>query len=755
MATVHAVWKHTLYESENGYTVARYSAIDSGTQFSATGYFLPQDKTYKVNLIGEWETTVRYGTSFKVEQFDIELPTDKDGAVAYLRSLKCGIGESAAAILYEKFGDQLWHVIETEPERIKATKGCRRVNVDKLVERYNNTLQMRNLMALFQTSEPGDIRKIQSMAQHLGNDAVGKIQRNPYLICEYGFSFSDADRLAQKIAFDRTRPERIAAAVNAALRKAERDGHLYLPISQLSAEVQLIISENAETLDTSSANIRNTIAYLADKNILTSDNGAVYRTFRYKEECQIAADLVRLAAARKSKTSKLLPAYIQRYEKENLITLDPQQKKAIVESFDSCAHIITGGPGTGKTTILKCILYCHEALAAELKFEAKPLLMAPTGRAARRMSEATGRDATTIHKAMGLLAETQQEDLLLTNVTLDASIVIVDEASMLDSHLAAALFHAIPSGTQLILVGDVDQLPSVGCGNVLREAINSQCIPVTRLLTIFRQEEGNSIVSNAKLIRDGSANLTWDDSFAFVYAPSVDNVYTAACNLYTKCVQKYGMDKVILLNPYRNKGLVSAAAFNNKLQERLNPAKPEQLEIKVGATSFRAGDRVMQTVNTNEVSNGDVGCILKIVHQYDDNGKAIPVCVISFQDITVHYTKKEMANVVLAYCTTVHKSQGSEYDTAILVLHDSQQNMLRRNLLYTGVTRAAKRVAIVGSPNALVQAIETDVVDHRNTKLSSRIRMARKSNKPQTGIGPLLSSIFKFCFLGNSMKSAI
>ena len=737
---INAVWQYTVYEGDNGYIVCRYKNKKTQEVFQASGYFLPDDKALTVNLFGEWET-YKGRPSFSVEQFDIELPVDEEGTISYLRSLRCGIGEKAAKILFDCFGASLWQVIEETPEKLKQTKGCSRINTEKLVQRYNQTMQMRNLMSLIRSTDSSGIKMVQNLASKLGDDAVGKIRRNPYLICDYHFSFTEADMLAQRVSFDRNRPERTSAAIIAVLRDAEAQGHLYLPIGQLVYNVAQVIRPNSASLNTSESAIRNTIAYMVDKGEIQNDDGAIYRMFRFKEEIQIASDLVRLSSAQKPRSSDSLDAYISEYEASSNIHLDSQQRKAIIESFASCVHVITGGPGTGKTTILKGILHCHHRIAKEKGFTTQPLLMAPTGRAARRMTEATGYAACTIHKALGLLAESEQESLLLAAERLEASIIIVDEASMLDNHLAATLFRAVPAGTQIIVVGDIDQLPSVGCGNVLREIINSKCISVTRLDVIFRQASGNNIIVNAKKIREGEQDLDWDPaSFTALNAPAANDVYNIACSLYQKCVSKYGMDQVILLNPYRAKGAISSSAFNNKLQNILNPLKPGMDEMKVGNTLFRVGDRVMQTKNTEVVANGDIGYITMLSKQANNRGKMVPVCEIKFPDVTVEYERKDMDNVVLAYCTTVHKAQGSEYDTVIVVMHDSHNNMLRRNLIYTAITRAVNRVAIIGTETALNTAIRTDVIDQRNTKLGARLRDAKGGVGCQSKMANLLEN---------------
>ena len=747
-------------DSETGYSVVRYRNDKSGVNFIATGYFLPTESSLRCELTGDWQKNKkRDGETFVVERYDIKMPLDEEGTIAYLKSLHCGIGQKAAEILYDKYGSHIWDIIEAEPEKIKQTRGCGRVKTDKLISGYNDTMAMRNLLQMFQSSDKNEIRMVISLARKLGNDAVGKIKRNPYIICDYRFTFDQADALAIQIGFDRNRPERISAAVISVLRSAENQGHVYLPIAQLVAYTKKTVKKRASGLDSTDTAIRSTIAYMCDRGELIQDDTAVYRAFRYAEEAQIASDLARLSGAT-ARTSSKLDSYIESYEYLNNIKLDPLQKKAIHAAFDSCVHVITGGPGTGKSTILKGVLYCHSKIAEEQGFDCQPLLMAPTGRAARRMCETTQYQATTIHKALGLRAETEQEGMLVGE-NLEASIIIVDEASMIDSHIACTLFQAVPSGTQLVIVGDTDQLPAVGCGNVLREIIYSRAISVTRLNTIFRQENGSSIVTNAKNIRDGKLELEWDKQFAFLPAPEPQNVCDAAVSLYCKAVERYGIHDVMLLNPFRNKGDISSQILNARIQEKLNPLKPNALEFRFGSMVFREGDLVMQTKNTDVVSNGDIGTIKRIVSKKNERGKSTLVCMIEFSQTTdsssivLTYERSDMENVTLAYCCTIHKSQGAEYSTVFMILHDSQQVMLRRNLIYTGITRAIDRVCIIGTESAIRTAIETDVVDHRNTKLGTRIRQEKGLIKKQIPASRILEEIQTFpCFRIAKAQSA-
>ena len=714
-------WVFTIFSAENDYVIAKYSNCDSSNKndsFVAKGYNLPVEPGFVTTFEGEWENS-RGLRAFAVSAFESELPNTKEDMLAYLQSLRCGIGPVSFEKLYREFGERLWQVVEFAPEKIRKVRGLKRINVEKLIAAYQETTQMRNLIRLFRDCGVPSMTKLHKIIAAYGANACDRIQDNPYLVISCGFTFVEADKLADHIHFDKNRPERITAALLRILWMKESEGHCYLPIAQLAdAAIQML---NTPEMVYTETQMRAAVKYLEREEMVVNDDGSVYRKMRYTQEVGISSNIIRIQSG-VCKTCPDLDSYIDEYELSAGIRLAEQQRQAIKTSFETTMHIITGGPGTGKTTILKGVLFCHDRIMKAKRTKATPLLMAPTGRAARRMAEATGHPAYTIHKALGI----RSEDIMdRQNTSLDASIIVVDEASMMDAEIASLLLSSIRTGTQFIMVGDTDQLPSVGCGNVLREIIGSHCVAVTRLNVIFRQGDKSSIIENSKRIRDGIESLDWDRNFRMIEANTTRDMYDQACSLYVKCVRAYGMDNVALLCPYRTKGQINVDQFNLKLQKYFNPPDPGKPELRIGSTVFRLKDKVMMTVNTDAgVSNGDIGYITSIEKAENEDGKSETYTHIDFgADIgLIRLDRKAMTNVTLAYCCSIHKSQGAEYNTVIVAMASEHKPMLRRNLIYTAVTRAVEHVAIVGDTAALETAIATDVVDRRNTKLGTRIK---------------------------------
>ena len=384
--------------------------------------------------------------------------------------------------------------------------------------------------------------------------------------------------------------------------------------------------------------------------------------------------------------------------------------------------VITGGPGVGKTTVTKGILAVHQQVYGA---SSEPLLLAPTGKAARRMSEATGFPAQTIHSAVGWRGETYNYDEQEPTM-LDGNLVIIDEVSMMDQYIASILFERIRNGSRVVLVGDIDQLPSVGCGNVLADLIRSEVIPTTRLTVIFRQAGENPIVKNAHAINRGDPNLAFGSSFRFIQCANEQEVFEAACRKYVQCVKAYGDDKVVLLNPQRNNTFVSVDRFNAELQSRINPPADGKMEIKVGKTVFREKDKVMELKNTEiGPKNGDVGYIREVTRRKDPDDPDTYLYYASIEwngdGQLIEYNQDDMRHVTLAYCTTVHKSQGSEYQSVIEVVSKSHPSMLKRNLIYTGITRAKVNVCLVGELDALNMAVANNSQEIRHTLLANRL----------------------------------
>ena len=524
--------------------------------------------------------------------------------------------------------------------------------------------------------------------------------------------------IAKSVGFDPCGEERIDAALLHVLKEAETGGNLFKNAGNLCIPKAMLVKKCMELLET--PKVKEQLVRLRCQELLNRKEIAVYQDQVYRYATAKAEEQVAMRVGERIRQGSIhlrtdLDAEIVRMERLLGVTLAPEQRMAVKTCLHSPISIITGGPGTGKTMIQRFIL--------ELYKKANPtgsiVCCAPTGRAARRMEQATGHPASTIHKALGLFADTDGE--YGDPAILDADLVIADEVSMLDIHLAKHLLNALPSRCQLILVGDADQLPSVGPGSVLYELLASGAVPAVKLDKVYRQSTGSRIAVNAALIRHGTLALEYGLDFTLIESGDFEHSADILETLYLQQVQELGMDNVILLSPYRAKTATGVNALNARLRDKLNPPAPEKPELAYGKRVFRQGDKVMQTQNMANISNGDMGIVTGICRTQEESR-----LYVDFGDgRTMEYAQNELDALDLAYATTVHKSQGSEYDTVILSLQTAHYIMLRRPLLYTAITRAKRHVIIVGERKALVIAIGRADAEKRGTMLAERINEAK------------------------------
>lgn len=448
--------------------------------------------------------------------------------------------------------------------------------------------------------------------------------------------------------------------------------------------------------------------------------GMVYLKAQFEQEKYIAATIKNLVS--RDSAIDNIDVFLAQYQKETGIILADKQADAVRCCLRNSMSVITGGPGTGKTTTIRALLYVHKLVYGNAS---EPVLLAPTGRAARRMSEATGYPASTIHSAIGYTEQTGNPQAC---TRLEGNLVIVDETSMMDQLIAYLLLSSLPENARLVFVGDPDQLPSVGCGNILHDIIVSGVVPLTKLDVIYRQGENSPVITNAHAINTGNTELVYAKGFRFIERNDTASIFEKACSFYVQCVNCYGIDNVVLLNPYRSKTALSVNEFNKHLQEVVNPLKAGDFSITVHGTEFRTNDKVMQTKNTEIAKNGDIGYIRRIARKpaEDDPTEFVYTAFVEFNGDGIEhpYSEDALVNVDLAYCSTIHKSQGSQYETVIMVLSNEHSLALKRNLVYTGVTRAEKNVALIGQSSALRKAILNNTADIRYTLLPNRLRSA-------------------------------
>lgn len=714
-------WRIAIYEDRNG------------TSFSAKGSNLPDNKSLMARLYGTWEeaSQPKYKPTFNVAYVETLFPETEKGFVQYMSSLKIGIGATRAKAIFNKFGEKVWDVIEKDPEALLSVKGIRPKTVQRLSEKIADTLVERQLIHLFTGSINVKPKHIKSVKLRFGEkNIMEQISVNPYALTELnGFSFQEVDKLAEKrFQIRRNDPRRIEAAAKYRLSELSASvGDVCSPKDDLVESLFSDILNDEETVDVSQNEIEKVINTLCREKKLFHSNGMVYLKKNYIEEVGIVNEIKRLTTKKEKqikeeKIEKLLSAY----ERTQSFQFAEQQKLAIISVMQNPFSVVTGGPGTGKSTVLRAALWVYNKLYSG---KLTPVLMAPTGKAARRMTEATGYDATTIHSAIGYKGDEECE----AEGILKGDLFVIDESSMVDQHIAYVLLKKIPYGAKVVMVGDPDQLPSIGCGNFLEDLILSKSIPTVRLNVIFRQKEGNPIIENAAKIREGVTNLNLSQGrFSVIKEHDSESLFRRACSLYLKCVERYGIENVILLNALRSKSELNVNRFNKVIQANYNPPKPGEVTMTNGTMTFRKNDRVMQKRNTEEAKNGDVGTIRDLFLDVDpdDPEEKEPVALIEFEEDGVlrRYTADMMRDIDLAYSTTVHKSQGSQYQNVILVVSSQHKRSNNRSIIYTGITRSSENLLLLTEDqrnNAIDQAI-SKMPTKRHTLLAPRLYMAAK-----------------------------
>ncbi|MGI6028846.1 MAG: ATP-dependent RecD-like DNA helicase [Candidatus Heteroscillospira sp.] len=712
------IYPKSVQEVQNGsYTVALYMPCETvldaqGNKLSSitvVGHYLPTMERVKVDMTGRWKKDAKYGLQFVMESYEEIIDPGKNGIVAYLSSgLIRGIGKKLAERIYNTFGDDTLAILDNDPDRILEVPGISGKRSTQLRDSYMETRSARRIITLL---APLDINagQVVRLQKELGARAEELLKEHPYEVFEMGLlPFDAADQLAERVGIPRTAPERVAAGLLHTLELAEHKGHLCMPKERF-------VQETVQLLRTPGLN-RMAVANVAFE-MLKTERLVLYQDHVYRPVMAKAEDGVAQCVREMLQRSSLpyigdLDDEIDRQQEELGFILAEEQRRAVKTALASPLCLISGGPGTGKTSIQRVFLNIYRKAFPD----ADIVCCAPTGRAARRLEQSTGLTACTVHKALNLTAG--DTNTLTLPEQLDADLVLVDEVSMLDMAMTWYLFQALPPMCRLVLVGDADQLPSVGPGAVLSELIGCGRIPMVMLDKVFRQSEGSMIAENAQRIRHGDTDLQFDGDFQLW--PSADIQQSARWleRLYMQEVGRYGVDNVALLTPFRHKTETGVQSMNERLRALVNPAAADKPELTLGQRVFRLGDKVMQTKNREEVSNGDIGYIRKI--ERDDDGFLVEVDfhdgrVVSYED------NESLSHLELAYATTVHKSQGGQYDSVLLSIQNLHGRMLKRPLIYTGLTRAKRRALIVGDEQAVRQAIETTDTERRRTRLAARI----------------------------------
>ncbi len=706
--------KIVYYNQENNYLVARCSLFEKeDSLFTIVGNVTHPTPGIILHIEGEWSIHPKYGKQFKLHNYTKVQPTTEKGIERYLGSgIIEKIGPGLAQRIVKQFGQNSLKIIEDNPDRLEEIEGIgvkRKKNILSAWDKQKKTKQVMLYLYSLRIG-PATVNKIYSTYK---DEAPQKIRENPYCLARdiFGIGFKKADSVAEDVGIENDSPLRIKAGVNYTLVKSTEQGHIFLPREEIKEKAAMLLQVDKSLVE-------KTIFELNQKQDLIVENDSVYHPYLYSAEVEVASGLNKMVKNKRKTLPLGWENMIDLLEKKQKITLSPGQKEAIKTAICEKLMVLTGGPGTGKTTTLKSIVLLFE------EFHLKVLLAAPTGRAAKRLSQATNKRSSTIHRLLGFTPGKgfvkNQKNKLRTDV------LIVDEVSMMDIMLMDALLKALPSSCRLILVGDADQLPAVGPGNLLQDIIRSKVMSVVKLKEIFRQAKKSLIVVNAHRINKGQfpylasprQNLEHPEEkdFYFLQGSDTANTEKMIINFYCKTIpQKFGFDPfqdIQVISPLY-KGVAGVNRLNKIIQEILNPKGSSLIR---GQTVFRVKDKVMQLKNNyeKEVFNGDIGVVSEV------NVKE-GIIRVNFPGKNVLYQGQDLIQLTLAYGISVHKSQGSEYPVIIMPVIISHYIMLQRNLIYTALTRAKKLAIFIGDKKALLIAVKNNKVAKRYTKLTERL----------------------------------
>ena len=707
MVKLRCVVEHITYQNQgNGWSVMKVKVKGYDNLVTLTGSLLDVPVGSVLLVDGDWRVDPRYGQQFVAQSWTEVMPATIYGIEKYLGSgLIKGIGPVYAKAIVNRFGLETIDVIENDIERLLEVPRLGRKRMEKIRESWEKQKDIKEVMVFLQGYGVSTAFAAKIYRKY-EKDSIAKVKENPYQLADdiWGIGFKTADGIASKMGYEKNDPRRCRSGILYTLNELAEEGHVY-------AEPEQLVDAAVKLLDAEESPVRQALASMIEANDVVSDNEVIYLSPFYHAENGSAKRLQSLLSDTSLFNADIAAEPEAKYgDKPGDIVYDEVQLAAIQKALDSKVMVLTGGPGTGKTTTTQGIIAAFKARHMSI------LLAAPTGRAAKRMTEATGMEAKTIHR----LLEYNPMDGYKRNDEnpLDGDALIVDECSMIDILLFYNLMKAIPSNMRLILVGDIDQLPSVGAGNVLRDIIDSQQIPVVRLTRIFRQAQSSRIVMNAHAINAGQfPNIKngLDTDFFFIGQEDADDIVKLIIGLVRdRLPKKYGYPakEIQVLTPMQ-RGTVGAGNLNIELQNALNPSGPS---LARGGYTFRQGDKVMQIRNNYDknVFNGDIGYITAV----DITERTLS---ITFDNRVVEYDVTELDEIVLAYAVTIHKSQGSEFPVVVMPVTMKHFVMLQRNLVYTGITRAKKICVLVGTTKALAYAIRNNTVSKRNTKLKERL----------------------------------
>ena len=715
----------TYNDAESGYAVLRIAVKGYPDLVTAVGTIASPAVGEVLNMRGVWIEHPKFGSQFKIMEYKSFAPSSVKGMEKYLGSgLIKGIGPSIAENIVSLFGADAFEILDSHPERLIEIEGVGEKKAAAIQEAWLEQREVRGVMLFLQSHGIGTGYALR-VFRHYGSASVRVLEENPYRLAIdiFGIGFMTADKIASGMGFSRESPLRIRAGVLHVMNELTREGHVFVPVEELTASAAEILSVSSEVVEKGIEDARLNqeliIEWYTDAD--KKDDCAVYLPAFHYAEVHSAKNLCSILSSPFNGQYADPEVVIPWVQRELGISFAGRQTEALKTALSSQVMVITGGPGTGKTTLIKAIMKIRSARGFKI------MLAAPTGRAAKRMTEATGHEAKTIHRMLEYTGSTMSGGDFMRNETnpLDCDLLVVDEASMIDQVLFHHLLKAVPKGSSVIFVGDVDQLPSVGPGNVLKDIIDSGVCPVVHLNEIYRQSRESMIVVNAHRINSGEmpflderGEVSSLSDFYFIEESDPDKALEIIKRLVTlRMPQKFGLDPVRdiqVLTPM-HRGSVGTARLNLELREALNTCQGSKV-LRMGRT-LQEGDKVMQIRNNYEkdVYNGDIGTVVRI------DGEESRV-IVEMDSGRVSYDFSELDELTHAYAVSIHKSQGSEYPAVVIPIMTQHYMMLQRNLLYTGITRGKKLVVVIGTRKAVAIAVKNDKTRKRYTRLAERLK---------------------------------